>query len=164
VVGPGAIGILAAQVLRAIGADVVLVGTAADATRLAIAERLGLASSIAQNVDSEFDVVVEASGSEGGARLCLDAACPGGIYVQIGLFGRPVAVDFDRLVFKELTLRAGFASLPSSWCRAVELVEGGQVDLQPLVSRVVAISEWEAVFDDLRARRALKVVFDPRRA
>ena len=39
---------------------------------------------------SEFDVVVECSGSAGGAAACLEAARRRGRYVQIGVFGKPV--------------------------------------------------------------------------
>ena len=37
-----------------------------------------------------FDVVIECSGSAGGAATCLEAARRRGTYVQIGVFGKPV--------------------------------------------------------------------------
>jgi threonine dehydrogenase-like Zn-dependent dehydrogenase len=42
------------------------------------------------------------------------------------------------------------------------LIETGAVDLESLVSEIVALDEWERVFADTRAGRGIKHVFDPR--
>jgi L-iditol 2-dehydrogenase len=74
-----------------------------------------------------------------------------------------VTVPLDRVFQKELVVTSGFASTPRSWRRAMSLIESRSVELEPLVSEVVALSEWERVFNDLRQGRGIKVVFDPRR-
>ena len=71
VVGPGAMGILCAQVLRAQGARVTVSGTPADRRRLDIAAVLGLevveAGDLASvTPEGGFDVVADASGNERG--------------------------------------------------------------------------------------------------
>jgi L-iditol 2-dehydrogenase len=161
VVGPGPVGLLAAQVARAHGADVLVVGLPADELRLAAAARLGLATAHAAEPDA-FDVVVECSGAEGGARTCLAAAGRRARYVQVGVFGKEVAAPLDTLFQKELTVTSGFASTPRSWRRALALIERRAVELEPLVSDVVPLAAWQQVFSDLRAGRGIKVVFDPR--
>ena len=64
VVGPGAIGLLAAQVARANGGRVHVRGTARDEARLALARSLGFETSTADAVRGRrADVVVECSGA-----------------------------------------------------------------------------------------------------
>jgi L-iditol 2-dehydrogenase len=161
VTGPGPIGLLAAQVARALGGSVLMVGLPSDEPRLAVARALGLETTDA-TPDAGFDVVVECSGSAAGAAACLDAARRSARYVQIGVFGRPVTIPFDRVFEKELVVTSGFASTPSSWRRALELVESRRLELAPLVSEVAPLQDWERVFADLRAGRGVKVAFDPR--
>ena len=86
----------------------------------------------------------------------------GGRLVQIGLAGKPVAVPFDEICFRELTVTSGNASTPRSWQRALALLEAGAVRLEPLVSEVVPLAEWERAFETARAGAAVKVVIDPR--
>ena len=83
-------------------------------------------------------------------------------YVQIGVFGKPVTVPLDNVFQKELVLTSGFAATPRSWRQALALIEARKIELEPLVSEVVPLEEWERVFADLRAGRGIKIVFDPR--
>src|SRR5438477_7600942 len=84
VVGPGPIGLLAAQVTRAEGGEVHVRGTPRDAARLELARSFGFAvSTTADDAVGEFDVVVECSGHEAGMAFGLGAARRGGRYVQI---------------------------------------------------------------------------------
>ena len=161
VTGPGPVGLLAAQVARAHGGDVLVVGLPQDAVRLEAARALGLESAYDAEPHSA-DVVVECSGAAGGARLCLEAARRGARYVQIGVFGKDVTVPLDRVFQKELTVTSGFASTPRSWLRALALIERRSVELEPLVSEVAPLDAWERVFADLRAGKGIKVIFDPR--
>ena len=106
--------------------------------------------------------MIECSGSAGGAAACLEGARRGGRHIQIGVFGKPVTVPLDAVFQKELVVSSGFASTARSWRRALAFVEDRRVELEPLVSEVVPLDAWERVFDDLRAGRAVKYVFDPR--
>jgi L-iditol 2-dehydrogenase len=161
VTGPGPIGLLAAQVARAHGGVVVVAGLPRDEIRLEAARGLGFDTAHAAEPASA-DVVVECSGAAGGARACLETARRGGRYVQIGVFGKDVAVPLDNVFAKELVVTSGFASTPRSWRRAMALIESRAVTLEPLVSDVVPLGAWERVFGDLRAGKGIKVIFDPR--
>jgi L-iditol 2-dehydrogenase len=162
VIGPGPVGLLAAQVARAVGAATVhLRGTPRDGTRLMAARGLGFETSTSEDGPFEADVVVECSGSEAGIASALAAVRRGGRHVQMGLAGRPVAVPFDLVCFHELTITSGFASTPSSWRKALELVGAGGVELEPLLTEVVPMTEWERAFAATRAAEGIKFVFDP---
>ena len=162
VVGPGPIGLLAAQVARASGGRVHVRGTPGDAARLDVAGALGFATSTTDDAPpGEFDVVVECSGNAAGMAFALETAARGGRYVQIGLAGKPVLLPFDLVCFKELSVTSGFASTPSSWVRALELIESRQVELEPLLSDAVPLGEWARAFAATRAGAGIKYVLVP---
>lgn len=158
VTGPGAMGQLAAQVARAMGGDVVLAGLEKDAARLEIAQSLGIRTTTEAAPADSFDVVIECSGSAPGAAVALRAAKRGGRYVQVGIFGRDVTLPIDLVLYKELTMSSGFASTPTSWRRAMLLIEQGLVSLAPLVTRQVAIEDWKLAFDAAQAGEGIKTV------
>jgi L-iditol 2-dehydrogenase len=161
VIGPGTMGLIAAQVARACGGVVTVVGLARDAPRLAVARGLGLATSESADVEA-YDVALECSGSPGGAGLALAAVRRGGRYVCVGIFGRPVTVPLDLVLYKELTVTSGFAATAQSWRRALRLLGDASVDLESLISLVEPLSAWESVFRALAQSDHLKVLFDPR--
>jgi len=162
VVGPGPIGLLAAQVARAQGGDVHVRGTPRDGQRLALARELGFeASTTAEPLLDGFDVVVECSGHEAGTTSALEAARRGARYVQIGLAGKPVTIPFDLVCFKELTVTSGNASTPASWDRALALIESRQVDLAPLLSEALPLADWERAFAATRGGEGIKYVLEP---
>jgi L-iditol 2-dehydrogenase len=163
VIGPGAIGLIAAQVARACGGHVTVRGTERDEARLALARELGFAVSVAgREAAPAADVVVECSGSGPGIADGLVAARRRGRLVQMGLRGAGVTVPFDLICFHELTVTAGFASNPGSWRRAMALLEAGAVELAPLVTEVVPLREWARAFEASRAGDGVKYVIDPR--
>jgi L-iditol 2-dehydrogenase len=162
VTGPGPVGLLAAQVARVEGAHVHVRGLRRDRVRLEVARELGFEMSTTEDGTLEADVVVECSGSEAAMAFGLAAARRGGRYVQIGLAGRPVTLPLDLLCFRELTITSGFASTPSSWTRALELLESRSVALEPLLSAVVPLDDWERAFAATRAGEGIKFVLDPR--
>jgi len=162
VVGPGPIGLLAAQVARADGGDVHVRGTPRDAARLELARSLGFAVSTTEDERvGEFDVVVECSGHGAGIAFALASACRGGRYVQIGLAGKDVSIPFDLVCFRELTVTSGNASTPASWDRALELIEERLVELEPLLSEAVPLTEWERAFAATRSGAGVKFVLMP---
>ena len=161
IVGPGAMGLLAAQVARSSGGIVSIAGLEKDKARLDVAEKLGF--TITHNPPAEsFDVVIECSGTEGGIRNALNSARRGGRYVAVGIVGKEVLISPDIILYKELVVSSGFASTPHSWNRALKLLENGMVALAPLITRVEPLKNWENVFKDLENSNSLKVIFDPR--
>jgi L-iditol 2-dehydrogenase len=161
VIGPGAIGLIAAQVARACGGRVSVRGTERDGARLALAGELGFETSAGGPLP-EADVVVECSGAGPGIADALRAARRRGRVVQMGLRGAEVTIPYDLICFHELTVTAGFASNPGSWKRAMALLRDGAVELEPLVSEVVPLRDWRRAFEASRAGDGVKFVLDPR--
>jgi L-iditol 2-dehydrogenase len=159
VIGPGAIGLIAAQVARAGGGRVTMRGTERDERRLALAADLGFPTSVS-GAPPQADVVIECSGAGPGIADGLRAARRRGRLVQMGLRGGDVTIPYDLICFHELTVTAGFASNPASWRRAMALLP--RLDLEPLVTEVVPLRDWRRAFDASRAGDGVKFVLDPR--
>jgi L-iditol 2-dehydrogenase len=165
VTGPGTMGLLTAQVARASGGVVTVAGLDRDVSRLDLAGSLGFDTVVlaprGPDLDPAPDVVCECSGAAGAAEYALNQVGKGGRYVQVGIFGRPVTVPFDNVLYKELTVTSGNASTPVSWRRAMALLSGGLVELDPLVTEAVPLGEWERVFASVRAGEGIKYVLVP---
>jgi L-iditol 2-dehydrogenase len=163
VVGPGPVGLLAAQVARGLGGRVHVRGVPRDEARLAAARSLGFETSTTDDAaPGAFDIVLECSGNAAGIAFALVSARRGGRYVQIGLAGKPVPVPMDEICYRELEISSGNAHTPRSWRRALALVEAGRIELEPLVSEVVPLADWERAFAATRAGEGIKLVLDPR--
>lgn len=162
VTGPGAMGQLSAQVAAACGGAVTLVGLEQDSERLAVAHGLGIGVATDPPEPDAYDVVIECSGSAAGAAAAFGAARRGARYVQVGIFGRPVSVPFDTVLYKELRVSSGFASTPTSWRRAMSLIASGAVTLAPLVTAEVPILQWAQAFEAVRRGSGIKTVIVPR--
>lgn len=171
--GPGAIGLLMAQVVKAAGGTTVVLGTDADATRLAMANELGSDLTINVTVDDAkaiideqtdgigADVVFECAGAAASAQSCLELVRRRGRYGQVGLFGRRIEWDLDLVAYKELEVHGSFAHLPSAWRKALKLMATEKVQTRPLVSAIMPITEWQAAFDAFERRDGLKIVLTP---
>ena len=148
VVGPGPVGLLAAQIARAAGGNVLVVGTERDNVRLGVARELGLQVVLASGVEATYraDVSIECSGTDKGVATALQHVRPGGRHVQIGLMGGPATIPLDEICYREIVVTSGFASTPKSWRRALTLLETKAVQLEPLVSTVVPLAQWEQAF------------------
>ena len=164
VIGPGAIGQLAAQVARVQGGRVTLRGTESDARRLAVAAGLGFAvSTVGDDLEhGRFDVVVECSGASAGYADALRFARKAGHVAQMGLSGHDATLPTDLVCFKELTITSGFASIPRSWQRAMRLMHAGALELETLITATVPLSDWRERFDRSFDAAGIKYVIDPR--
>lgn len=174
IAGPGAIGLLTLQVVKAAGATVIILGTDADAHRLALARDLGAdytlsvqqddAGALVASITDEglgADVVYECSGAGPAAMQLLPLVRRRGRYAQIGLFGKPVAWDLDQVCYKELTVTGSNASVPSSWTRALRLMAAGTVRTAPLISHRFPVTEWQTAFDVFDRKEGIKTLFLP---
>jgi len=174
IAGPGAIGLLTLQVVKAAGATVIMLGTDKDDHRLALASELGANYTLnVQQSDSKqligdlseggfgADVVYECSGAGAAASQLLTLVRRKGRYVQIGLFGKPVAWDLDQLCYKELTATGSNASIPSAWTRALQLMAEGKVKTAPLITHSFPVTDWEQAFATFEDRTGVKTLLTP---
>ena len=174
IAGPGAIGLLTLQVVKASGATVVLLGTDVDEARLSLG--LALGADYVLNVEQEdpaallakitleglgADVVYECSGAGPAAQQLLSLVRRRGRYVQVGLFGKPVAWDLDQLCYKELIATGSNASVPSAWDRALALMASGVVDTKKLITHRFPVTAWADAFACFERKDGVKTLLTP---
>lgn len=161
VLGPGAVGLLAAQVARAEGAGrVIVAGTDADeAVRLACARRLGFETCNVQREEIRgrvdaigADVVVEASGSPRAVASGIDLLRRAGRMVVLGITGRPeLTLAWDALVAKGATVAFSYSSRRANWDLAMRYLAERKVDAGALVSDRMPLERWREAFDRMEA-------------
>jgi L-iditol 2-dehydrogenase len=171
--GPGPIGLLCAQVARAAGSDVIVLGTSADTARFELARRVGLERLIdVQRQDPveavleltggrSPDLVIECAGAAASLDQCLRLAPRGGMVLQVGLYGKPVPVSVDTLVLKEIRLVGSFSSTPTSWMTALDLMAVGNVQTEPLVTSTRPLTDWQDAFRAARHKAEGKILLTP---
>lgn len=171
--GPGPIGLLTAQVAKQAGGVVVVIGVKRDIDRLRVAKKLGADYTVnLEKADATelinslsggrgADVVFECAGVEASVQTCLRLVRRAGQYTQIGLVGQKVSFDIDQIIYKEVALRGGNASVPSAWLRALKLMEIGKTKIKPLISHVLPISEWQEAFNMFKEKSGLKIILTP---
>jgi L-iditol 2-dehydrogenase len=155
VIGPGAIGMLCAQVARAVGATVVLVGRTRHAEKLALARRLGIHHTVdSQTEDVEAVVksltdgygahsVFECSGADGVLDSVHTLLRKGGRIVLLAFFHHPPSLDIDKLINNELELVGSRGKRASSFRTALRLVDIGTIDLESVIGARLPLDEWE---------------------
>lgn len=161
VLGPGAIGLLEAQVARAEGAArVIVAGTDADVDlRLAMASGLGFEVCNVQREDIETrvldltegygaDVVVEAAGAPPAIASAAQLVRRGGRLCVSGITGRDtIGVPWDTLVSKAVTVAFAYSSRPRNWKRGLRYLAERKVVTEPLVSHRFKLDEWRDAFE-----------------
>lgn len=173
VAGPGPIGLLTLQAVKAEGARVVVTGTSVDSERLKMAEQLGADYTInikngdlyseIKNLTKGYgaDVILECSGSQASVNTCLEIVKKGGKYTQVGLFGKPITLDFEKVATKELKVTGVQSQKWTAWEKALKLLEAGKIQLEPLVSGEYSMSAWEEAFKAFESKQGLKTVMYP---
>src|SRR5215213_3364516 len=131
VIGDGKLGLLCAQALALSGAPVLLVGKHTEKLRVAAAR--GIETATLDQVKGrtrEFDVAVEASGSESGFALALDLLRPRGVLVLKSTFHGKTSVDSARIVVDEISV---VGSRGGRFRPALDLLASGAVDVERLI-------------------------------
>ncbi len=173
--GPGIIGLLSMQLAKLEGARVVVLGTSLDEDRLILAKKLG--ADITVNVEEKnpeeiireltqrlgADIVLECAGAASSIKQCLELLRPMGRYVQVGLTGKPVQMNFNQIVNKGLQVIGSLGHTWSSWERSLELLAQEKVNIKALISDELPLSEWKKGFRRLEEKKSLKIILYPDR-
>lgn len=159
VVGGGTVGLLVGQVLRHAGADRVTILEPSPARRM-VAARLGLDAewepdekARARTVADRFpqrgvDVVLECSGTGGAAREAVRLVRPGGTAVLLGVPAADEPFDGLDLVVKEKTVVGSAAHMwDDDVAVAVGLLASGAIEVEPLISQIVALEDAPQAFE-----------------
>jgi L-iditol 2-dehydrogenase len=165
VIGPGPVGMFAAEICLLAGASEVLVaGVPGDGPRLELASTIGCATSLSdgawweeEGLPGSSDVVIDSSGVSSTLEAALTLARPGGQVVKVGWGPQPYGRPLDMLVAKAVELHGSFSHTWSTWERVLRLL--GKERLRPGGAlRVYEFADWQAAFSDMANRTVLKAV------
>ena len=98
-------------------------------------------------------------------ELDLLAVRPGGVVVNVSIWGHRAELDIQRLVLKEVDLR-GTIGYAGDHPATIRLVQEGRVDLAPFITHRIGLDELVDVgYDTLlhRTEEAVKILVSPRR-
>ena len=170
VYGPGPIGLYTMQLLRGMGfRHVVVVGIAEN--RLGVARRLGAHTIHAreEQVAERFraitgrpgaDVIIEATGNPEVLKGCFQLLLPHGTLIVAGIFHETAGVDLLSVVRNENTIVGSFCYSYDDYAQAAELVVGGKIDFDPMISHVLPLKDLDHGFSLAIEEKAMKVVFE----
>lgn len=146
ILGGGVIGLLALQLARNAGAETLLVTRHADKRRLA--ERLGATATAADTGAARAhwphgaDLTLECAGVPETVESAQYLTAAGGRIVVLGVLakGQKVQIEPFDLLFREVQLLHSFIN-PFTQTRAAAMIASGAVDVAPLISRTLPLSE-----------------------
>jgi len=171
VTGAGNIGIMAALVAQEVGARQVVL-TDINQSRLDLASSLGVArvhnsleGTLAElmpelNMQEGFDVGLEMSGAATAFNEMIDCMNTGGKIAILGIAAEPFAVDWNKVVFKMLTLKGIYGrEMFETWYKMAILAQG-RIDLNKIITHRFPVDQFQQGFDVMELGQCGKVMLD----
>jgi alcohol dehydrogenase len=168
VIGLGPVGLCAVMVANLAGAaHVIAVDPVAD--RGAVAEQLGATyagddprGAVGEATGGRgVDLAVEAVGHPDALETAIRLTCKGGTLSVIGVYAERQQVHMGLIWIKSLTLVTGQANVIKHVDPVLELMTANRIDIGPLVSREMPLTEAPDAYAAYAERSALKIVLRP---
>jgi (R,R)-butanediol dehydrogenase/meso-butanediol dehydrogenase/diacetyl reductase len=149
--GAGPIGLLTAAVLKARGVTVLM--SEVTEARKVKARDTGVADHVIDPTTEDLqarvleltdgrgvDVAFECSSVNAVLDALIDAVKPGGVVVNVSIWGHPATIDMMKIVLKEIDLRGTIAYV-NDHPEAIQLVREGKVDLKPFITARIDLAD-----------------------
>jgi threonine 3-dehydrogenase len=171
ITGAGPIGVMAAAIVRHVGARHVVVTDMND-YRLDLAKKLGATRVV--NVAKEdlegvmkslgmtegFDVGLEMSGNEAAFRQLMKTMNHGGRVALLGIPTKEIAIDWNHVIFKGLVLKGIYGrEMFETWYKMTAMLQSG-LDVSQVVTHRYAAADFKEAFEVMRTGMSGKVVLD----
>jgi len=158
--GAGPIGLMCAQVARAVGATRIVVSEP-DETRRGLALRFGATSTLTPGDEiGSVDAFVDASGAPAAVAAGIGSLRPGGRAVLVGMGADTMDLPVSMIQNREIIL-TGVFRYANTWPTATRLVSAGAVDLDSMVTARFGLEEIAAALDADRRVGHIKAVVYP---
>ena len=172
VLGGGTIGLCTLLICKLEGADPVFVTDVAQ-HKLDMVSRLGGVPLDSRETDLAlmgrdatggrgFQTIIDAVAVSATIRQALPALAPSGTLMLVGLATPEVTFGLYDLVPQERVIKSAYAYNAAEYRRAVELINGREVDVRPLLEETIPLTEATAMFDRMAGGEveAVKVVVE----
>lgn len=155
ITGSGPIGVLCALAARRAGAAEIVVTDITDQT-LTHAHRAGADRTINTARQDQamaaysagkgyFDIHLECSGAPAALASGIAALRPKGVVVQVGM-GGDMTLPVQTITVKELSLKGSFR-FHEEFATAIRLMQGGLIDVRPLITHTMPLEDALAAFN-----------------
>jgi threonine 3-dehydrogenase len=171
ITGAGPIGCMAAAVARHAGARHVVV-TDLNPYRLELARRMGATLALdprerdLAGVQSElgmtegFDIGLEMSGNADALRTMIANMAHGGRIAVLGIPTAEIALDFDPIIFNQLTLKGIYGrEMYNTWYQMTVMLQSG-LDIGPVITHRFSHRDFEEAFAVAHSGQSGKVILD----
>jgi threonine 3-dehydrogenase len=171
ITGAGPIGIMAAAIVRFIGARNVVITDVND-YRLELARKMG--ATLALNVTRDkledamkqlgmqegFDVGLEMSGNAAALRDMLRTMHHGGSIAMLGIPPNEVAIDWNEVILKGLTIKGIYGrQMFETWYKMAALLQSG-LNIRPVITHRLPYTQYSQAFDIMGKGQSGKVVMN----
>ncbi|MEE1107397.1 MAG: zinc-binding dehydrogenase [Macrococcus canis] len=173
VLGPGPIGILLAQVVKAQSAKVIMTGITPDAKRLEFAKEIGVDLTI-DTMQEDLKAILDRETDGNGPDKIFD--CTGvvpavnqalpfikkkGTFVQVGIFKDHVTpIDTNAIIQREINYVGCRSQKPSSWPIALKLLSDGLINADKMITSKYKLDEFQEAFKAVMAGEDMKVLVE----
>jgi threonine 3-dehydrogenase len=169
ITGAGPIGIMAAAIVRFIGARNVVITDVND-YRLDLARKMG--ATLALNVTRDkledamqqlgmqegFDVGLEMSGNAAALRDMLRTMHHGGGIAMLGIPPSEVAIDWNEVILKGLTIKGIYGrQMFETWYKMAALLQSG-LNIRPVITHRLPYTQYQHAFEIMGKGQSGKVV------
>jgi len=171
ITGAGLIGSMATAICRFAGARYIVVSDLSD-YRLSIAKQMGatltvnpgkgetIAEAMKQLQMRGFDVGLEMSGSPKAFSEMLDCMYNGSKISLLGIQPKGTAIDWDKVIFKALTLKGIYGrEMWETWYQMEQMLISG-INLNPIITHRFSVNDFQKGFDIMEGGECGKVILD----
>jgi len=172
--GLGTIGLLAIQIASVMGAArIIAVDKFYNQQRFDVAKQMGATHLICSESEDPIEkiaeitggemvpVIIDAAGKNEVLEQALQILSKGGEFIKIGYDDKPVGVSLDRYINKGIRIQGHFAYDYVSWKNCIKLLELGKLNVKPIITHKLPLSEWEKGFELTETREGIKVILIP---
>lgn len=171
ITGAGPIGIMAAAIVRHIGARHVVI-TDVNETRLELARKMGVTRAV--NIKNQqlgevmselgmtegFDVGLEMSGSPLALNDMMKSMNHGGHVAMLGIPPQETAIDWNQVIFKGLVIKGIYGrEMFETWYKMISMIQSG-LNIKPIMTHHFPVAEYKEAFEIMASGQSGKVILD----
>ena len=105
-----------------------------------------------------MDAAVEVAGVASSVSACLAALRRQGKYFQVGILGKPITIDFDTILFKQIQVFGSVGHSLKTWQTVMRIICSRSIDLTRIITHKLPLSRWREGFDLCESKKGVKVM------
>ncbi|MGL5742470.1 MAG: L-threonine 3-dehydrogenase [Legionella sp.] len=171
ITGAGPIGIMAAAIVRHIGARNVVI-TDVNEYRLDLARKMGVTRAV--NIQHEkltdvmaelgmiegFDVGLEMSGHPMALNDMMQSMNHGGHVAMLGIPPQETAIDWNQVIFKGLVIKGIYGrEMFETWYKMIAMLQSG-LDISSIKTHHFSVDDYQEAFQIMASGQSGKVILD----